>query len=139
PLQKFRQALPFLLSGTFPPATSMDKGNILSKLLQPCLQFLCGSKTGRLFHLGLYFGQVLLHAFAPHKGIAACTAFHLCSINKDSSVVCLPHFLQLADKLVEQVFYGFSAPPGSKTGNGGVIRYLLAFQQPHKIYSVPTR
>lgn len=44
-------------------------------------------------------------------------------------VVCFPYFLQLTDKLVEQIFHCFLASSSAKPRKGAVIRRFLILQQ----------
>ena len=120
-----------------PLAASMDNADALGGLLQPCTQQLCGDTSSGSQHLFLSLDQVFFHALTPHKDIPADTAFQLCLVYEDKTMIHLTHFLQLPNILVERVFYSFPAPPGPKLGDCGVILYLLIFQQLYKIYLVP--
>ena len=120
-----------------PLAASMDNADALGGLLQPCPQQLCGDTSSGSQLLFLSLDQEFFHALTPHKDIPANTAFQLCPVCEDRTMIYLTHFLQLPNILVERVFYSFPAPPGPKPDDCGVILCLLIFQQSHKIYLVP--
>lgn len=53
-------------------------------------------------------------------------------------MVCFPRFLQLADKLVEQVLHCFLAASCAEPGQCAVVRSFSVLQQPSEVDAVLT-
>ena len=62
------------------------------------------------------------------KRIPSRTAFQLGPVQKHRFVVCFAHFLQLADKLVEQLLHRFFAPSRPKPRQGAMVRRFSVLQ-----------
>ena len=132
------QLLPHALFAAFPFAAAVDKGNTCGKVIQISLQVQRGGQTRLPADLFLHLGQLLFHAFSPHKGVSSRAAFQLRSVNKHRRVVCFTDVFQPLHQLIKQILQRVSAPSRAEPGEGAVIRRFSILQQPSEVNSVLT-
>ena len=89
------QLLPHALFATFPSATAMAEGNTCGKVIQMSLQVQRRGQALLPEDLFFHLGQLLFHAFSPHKGVSSRVAFQLRSVDKHRRVVGFADVFQL--------------------------------------------